>query len=89
MESSRPIAVSVEFKAMLKVLLEKLSLLLTMYESENFGHDYLSVFTIKVKFEDKFGSHEQYGSKAYTEKEAKNDAALRVVRLKENTMILL
>ena len=89
MESWRLIIVLVQFKAMLKEIQEKLNLLPTRHECEKFDPYHLPLFVVQVKFEDKFGSHEQYGSKAYTEKEAKNDAALRVVRLKENTMILL
>lgn len=35
---------------------------------------------MKLKFEDRFGDYEIYGSQAYIKKEAENDASLCVIR---------
>lgn len=57
MESERPIIMIVQFKAMLKEILEKLSLSPVRYECERFGPDHLHVFIVNIRFEDRFGSH--------------------------------
>lgn len=90
MENEEPFIVTLQFKAILKELLEKLSLLLAKYVHENFGPNYqlsfkfglhhqLNILT-KLIFEDKFGWNEQYDFNVYTKKEAENKDILHVIR---------
>ena len=58
----------IQFKEMLKKLLEKLKLPPTRYECENFGSNLLPVFIMKIRFEDKHGNHEPYEVEAYAKK---------------------
>ncbi|KAH7688990.1 Ribonuclease III protein [Dioscorea alata] len=80
MENGRPVVVSVQFKAMLKEILEKLNLPPPRYECEQNGPDHLPNFVVILRFEDKQESHEICGPRAYTKKDAENYASMRVIK---------
>ena len=84
MEDEEHVVVIVQFKVILKKILEKLRLPATSYKYEKHGPDHRLCFVAKVKFENKFGKHKQYQFKAYTKKEAENEDALHVIRHLQN-----
>ena len=84
MEDEEHVVVIVQFKVILKKILEKLRLPATSYKYEKHGPDHRLCFVAKVKFENKFGKHKQYQFKAYTKKEAENEDALHAIRHLQN-----
>ena len=73
-----------QFKIIFKEILKKLRLPAAVYECEKYSPNHQLCFVSKVKFADEFGEHEQYEFKAYTKKEAENEAALHVIRHMQN-----
>ncbi len=80
MEIEVPIVVTIPFKMILKELLEKFRLPPAIYSYEKGCTDHQTSFLVRIDFEDKFERHTEYGYKAYTKKDAENDAALRMIR---------
>ena len=84
MQDEGYVIVTAQFKVILKEILEKLRLSTASYECENRGPKHQPCFVTKIKFEDEFRKHEQYGFKAYTKKEAENEAVLCVINHLQN-----
>ena len=58
MESEGHVVVTVQFKVILKEILEKLRLPTAVYECKKHGPNHQPCFVAKVKFADEFGEHE-------------------------------
>lgn len=84
MEVDMQIVVDVQFKVVLKEIMEKLRLPPAVYVCEQNGPDHNPSFTCKIIYEDSCGVHEQIGLEANTKKKAENYAALRAIKHLKN-----